>query len=157
MNSIPEKALQELTSILNPNTNLPQGETPLLIAVGAVGKALGITIHPPAPSDFSNPQEAIEAIARASGFRTRLVTLTPNWWKTDCGSLLGFTQEDNQPVALLPLKAAKYEILDAVKLNRIPLTQNTASQLSPIAYTFFRPFSDNEIKIIDFLNKGLTG
>lgn len=130
MNSVPEKALQELTSILNPNTNLPQGETPLLIAVGAVGKALGITIRPPAKSESSNSQQAIEAIARASGFRTRLVTLTPNWWKTDCGALLGFTQEDNQPVALLPVKAAKYEILDPVELKRIPLNKNTAELIA---------------------------
>ena len=137
MNSVPEKALQELTSILNPNS-LPQGETPLLIAVGAVGKALAITIRPPAKSEFSNSQEAIEAIARASGFRIRLVTLTPNWWKTDCGAMLGFTQEDSQPVALLPIKAAKYEILDAIELKRIPLTQHTASLLSPIAYTSSR-------------------
>jgi ATP-binding cassette subfamily C protein len=38
-----EKALQELASILNPTVNVPPGETPLLVVVGAVGKALGIT------------------------------------------------------------------------------------------------------------------
>lgn len=33
-----EKALRELASILNPTINIPEGETPLLIAVGAVAK-----------------------------------------------------------------------------------------------------------------------
>lgn len=157
MNSVPEKALQELTSILNPSIDLRQGETPLLIAVGAVGKALGITIRPPAKSELSNSQEAIEAIARASGFRTRLVTLTPNWWKTDSSALLGFTKEDNQPVALLPIKAAKYEILDPVELKRIPLNRHTASRLFPIAYTFYRPFPEKEIKLFDILKFTFKG
>lgn len=42
-----EKALRELASILNPTNHIPPGETPLLIAVGAVGKSLGIAIRPP--------------------------------------------------------------------------------------------------------------
>ncbi|WP_293118411.1 hypothetical protein [Moorena sp. SIO4G3] len=92
-----EKALRELASILNPTTNIPEGETPLLIAVGAIGKALGITIRPPAKSENAN---TLDAIARASGFRTRRVTLTANWWKTDCGPLLAFTKEENQSESL---------------------------------------------------------
>ena len=157
MNSVPEKALQELTSILNPSIDLPEGETPLLIAMGAVGKALGITIHPPAKSESYSFQEPIEAIARASGFRIRQVTLTPKWWKTDCGPLLGFTQEDNQPVALLPTKASKYEILDPVELKRISLNRHTVEKLSPIAYTFYRPFPDKEIKALDILQFSFKG
>ena len=97
-----EKALRELASIFNPSQHIPEGDTPLLIAVGAVGKALGIIIRPPAKSEslyqFSDP---LAPIANASGFRTRRVTLTPNWWKTDCGPLLGFTQDEHIPVALL--------------------------------------------------------
>ncbi|MEO1762396.1 MAG: ABC transporter transmembrane domain-containing protein, partial [Cyanobacteria bacterium J06629_18] len=154
-----EKALQELASILNPTAEITQSENPLLIAVGAVGKSLGIKIRPATISKNHSLPEQITAIAGASGFRVRQVTLTPNWWKTDSGSLLGFTQEDNQPVALLPVKAAKYEILNAVQLKRIPLNQHTASQLSPVAYTFYRPFPDKEIKIIDILkfsSKGRT-
>ncbi|MEO1184198.1 MAG: ABC transporter transmembrane domain-containing protein [Cyanobacteria bacterium J06636_27] len=154
-----EKALQELASILNPTAEITQSENPLLIAVGAVGKSLGIKIRPATISKNHSLPEQITAIAGASGFRVRQVTLTPNWWKTDSGSLLGFTQEDNQPVALLPVKAAKYEILNAVQLKRIPLNQHTASQLSPVAYTFYRPFPDKEIKIIDifkFSSKGRT-
>ena len=112
-----EKALRELVSILNPTANLPERETPLLIAVGAVGQALGITIRPPTQSEKS---QSLEAIARASGFRTRRVTLTPNWWQTDCGPLLAFTKEGNIPVALLPVKASKYEILEPVELTRTP-------------------------------------
>ncbi len=149
-----EKALRELASILNPTNHIPQGETPLLIAVGAVGKALGINIRPDAKSENSR---TLEGIARASGFRTRRVTLTPNWWKTDCGSLLAFTKEENQPVALLRVKATKYEILDPVELTRTPLNRHTAARLSPIAYTFYRPFPDKEITPLDILQFTLKG
>ena len=149
-----DKTLHELASVINPSVNFPQGETPLLIAVGAVGKALGITILPPANSDNSS---TIEAIARASGFRTRLVTLTPNWWKKDCGPLLAFTKEKNLPVALLPLKASKYEILDPVELTRTPVNLQTAAKLAPSAITFYRPLPDKEITVLDLLQFTLRG
>ncbi|MDJ0797709.1 MAG: NHLP bacteriocin export ABC transporter permease/ATPase subunit [Calothrix sp. MO_167.B12] len=149
-----EKALRELASILNPTANIPAGETPLLIAVGAVGKSLGITIRPPAKSENSH---TLEAIARASGFRTRRVTLTPNWWKTDCGPLLAITKEEHQPVALLPVKATKYEILDPVELTRTPVNRHTAAQLAPIAYTFYRPFPDKELTVWDILQFTFRG
>ncbi|NEO41210.1 MAG: NHLP bacteriocin export ABC transporter permease/ATPase subunit [Moorea sp. SIOASIH] len=149
-----EKALRELASILNPTTDIPQGETPLLIAVGAIGKALGITIRPPAKSENAN---TLDAIARASGFRTRRVTLTANWWKTDSGPLLAFTKEENQPVALLPVKATKYEILDPVELTRTPLNRHTATTIAPIAYTFYRPLPDQEITVWDILQFTIRG
>ncbi len=147
-----EKALKELASILNPTTSITQGETPLLIAVGAVGKALGITINTSAKSEKSH---SIEAIARASGFRTRRVTLIPNWWKTDSGPLLAFTKEENLPVALLPIKSNKYEILDPIKLTRKSVTRHNAINLQPAAYTFYRPLPDKEITFFDILKFAL--
>lgn len=149
-----EKALRELASIINPTANLPQGETPLLIAAGAVGKALGITIRPRAKSENSS---TLEGIACASGFRTRRVTLTSKWWKTDCGTLLAFTKEENQPVALLRVNATKYEILDPVELTRTPVNRHTAALLAPIAYTFYRPFPEKEITVLDILQFALRG
>ncbi|MGK7896033.1 MAG: NHLP bacteriocin export ABC transporter permease/ATPase subunit [Xenococcus sp. (in: cyanobacteria)] len=149
-----EKALNELASILNPSNQIPQGETPLLIAVGAVGKALGITILPPAKSETTHN---LESIARASDFRTRRVTLSSNWWQKDCGPLLAFTEEENLPVALLPIKGAKYEILDPIDLTRKPLTRRTAFKLNPNAYTFYRPLPDKEITFFDIFKFALRG
>ncbi len=149
-----EKALRELASILNPTTSIPQGETPLLIAVGAVGKALGINIRPPAKSENSI---TLEGIAQASGFRTRRVTLVANWWKADCGPLLAFTKEENFPVALIPIKGAKYQILDPINLQRQPVTRHTAVKLKPNAYTFYRPLPDKEITFFEVLKFALRG
>ncbi|MGK7926379.1 MAG: NHLP bacteriocin export ABC transporter permease/ATPase subunit [Spirulina sp.] len=147
-----EKALQELASILNPSTHFPQGETPLLMAMGAVGKTLGITIRPPAKSEnLDAVKEPVAAIARASGFRTRRVTLTPNWWKTDSGSLLGFTRSENRPVALLGNQNNRYELFDPVTLKRTLITQQIAEKLASTAYTFYRPLPDKEITFFDLL------
>ena len=149
-----EKALRELASILNPTTQIPSGETPLLVAVGAVGKALGIDILPPAKSEKSL---TLETIAQASGFRTRRVTLIANWWQRDCGPLLAFTKEDNLPVALIPIRGARYEILESTKLQRQTVTPAVAAQLKPNAYTFYPPFPDKEITFFDLLKFALRG
>jgi hypothetical protein len=84
--------------------------------VGAVAKVLGITIHPANNLDNSNP---LESIARASGFRTRRVTLTSNWWKTDSGPLLGFMKADNLPIALHPSKPTNMKSF--IRLNSLAL------------------------------------
>ena len=87
----------------------------LLVAAGAVGHALGITICPPARSEdllrLQNPLEVeayaeqlLWSIARASRIRMRRLHLVDDWWKSDCGPMLAYTLEDSSPVALLPVK-----------------------------------------------------
>jgi len=149
-----ETALQELASILNPKNQIPQGKTPLLIAVGAIGKTLGITIHPPAKSETAHN---LETIARASGFRTRRVTLSSNWWKKDSGPLLAFTKKENRPVALLTIQGAKYEILDPIDLTRQTVNRAIADKLQPFAYSFYRPLPDKEITFFDILKFSFRG
>ena len=52
--------------------DLIQDEAPLLVAAGAVGKALGVSINPPAQSEnLPRLKEPLEAIARASRLRMR--------------------------------------------------------------------------------------
>ncbi|MEO1765515.1 MAG: NHLP bacteriocin export ABC transporter permease/ATPase subunit, partial [Cyanobacteria bacterium J06629_18] len=129
-----DKSLRELASIINPIDNIPQEETPLLIAVGAVGKASGINISFPTKSGNLTD---IQTIADACGFRIRRVTLTGNWWNHNCDALLAFTKEE-QPVAILPSKSNKSEILDPVNLTRKSINRNSVANLIPLAYTFYR-------------------
>jgi len=71
-------AIGDLVSILKPKQGqlLPEG-TPLLVAAGAVGRAMGIEIRPPAPSeDMERVKKPLDAIARASRIRTCRVLLT---------------------------------------------------------------------------------
>lgn len=154
-----EGALGELASVLNPQeAAFFQEGTPLLIAAGAVGRALGITIRPPArSSDLKRVKDPLEAIARASRIRMRRVLLSDNWWKKDCGPLLAYTNQENLPVALLPVAAANYEIFDPVERTRTAVNGRTAQLLAPVAYMFYRSLPDRDLKPLDLLQFALKG
>ncbi|HAC65796.1 MAG TPA: NHLP bacteriocin export ABC transporter permease/ATPase subunit [Cyanothece sp. UBA12306] len=122
--------------------------------MGAVGKAMGITISPPIKQQESK-SESIEAIAQASGIRIRLITLEEDWWKSDRGPLLGMTQ-DNQPIALLPNKKKQYELFDPIICQRIRVNQTIAQQIAPIAYVLYRPFPDKKLTTLEIFKFAFT-
>ncbi|MBN3899812.1 MAG: NHLP bacteriocin export ABC transporter permease/ATPase subunit [Nostoc sp. NOS(2021)] len=146
-------ALRELASVLKPKqAELMQSGTPLLIAAGAVGRALGIKILPPVRSeDMKRIKEPLEAIARASRIRIRRVLLNERWWQKDSGPLLAYTNQDNFPVALLPAGVGKYEIFDPENHVRIPVNNQTTNILAPFAYAFYRPLPENNLTAIGLL------
>ena len=138
---VAEQSMGQLTAILKPEEPLlvEQG-TPLLIAAGAVGRALGITIYPPAKSeDFKRVKDPLEAICRASKFRTRQVLLVGKWWEEEHGPLLGYILEDRTPVALLPQKGNRYVLFNPETNTRTPVDQTVADSLHLEAYMFYRP------------------
>lgn len=152
------EALGELAAPLRSSDTalLPAG-MPLLAAVGAVGKALGVTIRPPAQSeDLNRVKDPLEAIVRASRLRLRQVLLRGNWWNKDGGPLVAYTQQ-NQPVALLPVSATRYELFDPVEQTRTPIDASTASALSAVAYTFYRPLPDKALNAWDLCRFALRG
>ncbi|MEA5568473.1 NHLP bacteriocin export ABC transporter permease/ATPase subunit [Anabaena sp. UHCC 0399] len=152
-------ALGNLASVLKPKqAELLQEGTSLLIAAGAVGKALGIKILPPARSeDMNRIKEPLEAIARASRIRIRRVLLNDQWWLKDTNPLLAYTYQDNRPVAVLPIGTRNYEIFDPENHTRTPVNNNTAQQLAPFAYVLYRPLPDQNLTAIDLLKFAFKG
>ncbi|MCY7276813.1 MAG: hypothetical protein LH702_24545 [Phormidesmis sp. CAN_BIN44] len=134
----------------------------LMIAVGAVGRSLGITISPPAQSeDLRRMQDPLSAIARASRIRIRCVTLRDDWWQKDSGALLAYRLDDTQsgklcPVALLPISDTRYELVDPLNQTRMPCNSQVAATLAPTAYTFYRPLPE-ELKPIRLLQFAIRG
>ncbi|WP_138506656.1 NHLP bacteriocin export ABC transporter permease/ATPase subunit [Nostoc sp. PA-18-2419] len=156
---ITEETLRNLASILQPQQqqNFSSTDTPLLVAMGAVGRVLGVKIRPPAKSeDMSRVKDPLEAIGRASGVRMRRVLLTDQWWFEDCGPLLGYTQ-NNSPVALIPVGNNRYNLFDPVAMTRIPVNAQIAATLSLEAYTFYRPLPNRSLKAMDVLQFALKG
>jgi NHLM bacteriocin system ABC transporter ATP-binding protein len=165
-----EETLGELSSVLQPRKTVfspvetvtsdpAQGEGigPLLIAAGAVGRALGITIRPPARSEnLMRVQDPLEAIARASQIRVRWITLTDRWWQKDSGPMLAYTL-DERPVALLPVSDTSYEIFEPSEQIRVPVNARNAAKLSPTACVFYRPLPDKKLKTLDLLKFALRG
>lgn len=111
-----KEALQELASVLDPRVTVPRRETPLLTAVACVGAALGIDVKAPLRAeDMSRVRDPVEAIARASGLRTRKVLLRGRWWIRDAGPLLAYVGdegEERHPVALIHEVGTGYTIVD---------------------------------------------
>ncbi|WP_019503872.1 NHLP bacteriocin export ABC transporter permease/ATPase subunit [Pleurocapsa sp. PCC 7319] len=156
-NRITVTALRELASPLMSQSNeLSSGDAPLLVAAGAVGKVLGVTIRPPSVSeDLDRVKEPLEAIARASRLRVRQVLLRDKWWLTDCGALVAYKKEI--PVALLPVKSDRYEMLDPTTQTRILVNKENAVTLNPMAYIFYRSLPDKALNVIDVLRFALSG
>lgn len=154
---VTETALSDLASpLITPSANMFTSGTSLLVAAGAVGRALGVTIHPPSTSEDSHRvKEPLEAIARSSRLRLRQVLLRGNWWSTDCGPLVAYKEE--QPVALLPISGHGYEILDPLTTTRQIVKAEDADSLNPVAYMFYRSLPDRVLKVIDVLRFALFG
>ncbi len=153
-----QDANRELASVLKPFevSAGAGGGTALLIAVGAVGHALGIPINPPRASEDLQRVNELEAIARASQFRMRQVLLMDKWWTEDSGPLLAYTRGDKYPVALLPVSGG-YELFNPQDMARTRVDADVATALDPVAFMFYRPFPIKDLKSIDILKFGLKG
>jgi NHLM bacteriocin system ABC transporter ATP-binding protein len=153
------EALGELVSTLGtPTAAFFTEESPLLVVAGAIGKALGVSIRPPAESeDFKRVKEPLEAVMRASRVRMRRVLLRDNWWEQDSGPLAAYTRQNNQLVALLPVTATRYHLFDPVERTSTPINAAVAATLTPVAYMFYRPLPDRALKTIALLRFALKG
>ncbi|WP_242065125.1 NHLP family bacteriocin export ABC transporter peptidase/permease/ATPase subunit [Nostoc sp. FACHB-133] len=139
-------------STLNKNLDLGDSQQALLVAAGAVGKALGIEIRPPAISEDSQEiKDSVEALARASCIRVRQIKLPDNWWRQDLGPILAYTEKTKLPVALLPTSDTRYQLYAPGEQTPVPVDARTAATLIPNAYIFYRPFSQKHPKAIDLL------
>jgi hypothetical protein len=158
------QTLTQLAGVFEPSTAVqesqgqqPSTEDDLLVAAGAVGRALGIAIQPPAQSeDLRRVRDPLEAIARSSQIRTRQVTLRDDWWRRDGGPLLAYAREDGRPLALLPVGATRYEVVDPQRGTRGPCSRAVAEAISPTAHTFYRPLP-YQLKPVQLLQFALQG
>ena len=128
--------------------------SPLLRAVNAVGKALGIRIRAPRGE---KGDETVEAIARASGIRARRVALKGEWWREQCGPLLVFRDEDHRPLAALPGWSGRYRLWDPVDGSDSRIDRKRAATLESFAWIFYRPFPARKLGLRDLLVFGMRG
>ena len=161
-----EYALGSLANVLEttaPKTKIFESGNTLLTAAGAVGRAKGIKINPPSDSeDLDRVKDPLEAIARASLFRTRQVILEGKWWQEEYGALLGYRLQDRSPLALLPNKnnhfnATKYLLFDPESPQKKEIDEVVADDISPEAYVFYRPLPPSMHKAIEIFRFGVEG
>lgn len=154
--SVLQRSVQGLSDVTNARSNEPLVtvgmESPLLSACLAVGKSARIQIKT-SPADRTD----LNAIVDTSHVRTRQVVLKGEWWLNDCGPLLGFLENGNRPVALLPRTKKQYELYDPVSKNTVVINSENESMLKPFAYAFYRPFPEKALGPRDLVRAGLAG
>lgn len=135
---VTQKVVSSLAGVLAQDNLLLDEEDPLLAAAGAIGKILGVPIHPAALSEnAARNKEPLEAIARASQLRLRRVLLRGQWWQKDSGPLIAYTQESHQPVALLPVRGNRYELFNPLALasyHQVPLLPSHQQHLRDLPH-----------------------
>ena len=135
-----------LTSLSRPDRLGPDGfalsdlvdlsESSLLaLACRAVGEAQGIAITCPSLDGVDNP---LRLIARASGFRTRRVKLSADWWSREGGPMLGRLTDGGRPVALIPESRNSYLLVDPARETRVRVTEAIARSLESNGVVFYR-------------------
>lgn len=136
-----DRAAQELTG---------EGD-PLLAAMRAVGRSLAVEIVAPPRGASGVVVDPVDAIARASGVRTRKVVLEDGWWRRDAGPLLGRMAGDGRPVGLCPRRAGRYELVDPAASEHIRVDAEVAATLEGEATMVYRPLPPHELTRRDVL------
>ena len=92
-------ALAGLANIIESRPEFaPQDQDLLLAAMQAVGAATRVMIVPPSKSDSAaSLRFQVDSICRASRVRSRIVALKGDWWRRDCGAMLGFLASGKKP------------------------------------------------------------
>lgn len=147
-----------LTRVVTRGATVGASETDALLeAVRLVGRNAGIVVRPPARSeDMSRVAEPIDAVARASRFRTRTVLLMPPWWERDNGPLLGYRRGTRAPVALLP-DGKGYQLVDPSTGATTRVDAAIARTLEPRAVMIYGALPEGKpsvFKLLAFATRG---
>jgi len=97
-------------------------------------------------------------MARVSGFICREVVLEANWFRSDCGLLLGAL--DGRVVACVPDKDGKYCMFDSANGRERRLDAKTARRIHPKAYSVRRGLPAKGLTykdLVQYVFKGIKG
>ncbi len=131
---------------------------PLLAACRMVGAAIGVRLlRPRAWGEQAGHHDPVESIARASSVRVRRVLLRGEWWRTDSGPLVTFREGGRRPVALLTSRPNRYWLYDPAEHAWTKVDRRVAVDLEPSAYSFYRPFPERAIGLVELLRFGVVG
>lgn len=103
------------------------------------------------PASVKDPDDQLEWSLRPYGMMYRKVELKEGWYKDAFGPLLGYLNEGNKAVALLPGNFGGYYFHDPETGNKVILNKKTAKLFSLNALCFYRPMPLKELKIKDFI------
>ncbi len=148
-----DNSLREILQVVEEETaaaGLEQGD-PLFNACQVICGHLKIEIKHPSKK---KGETKLQDIADSSRFKYRQVLLDGEWWRADAGPLLAFRGEEHQPVALIPKKPNTYYLYDPERGEELLVTPAVAEELNPNAVTFYRPFPERALSLLDLVKFG---
>ncbi|GAA3005650.1 NHLP bacteriocin export ABC transporter permease/ATPase subunit [Streptosporangium longisporum] len=127
-------------------------DPPSLASARLVGAHLGFDVRPPVRhGGQGRTVDDLQAIALASGVRTRVVRLEGKWWTKDLGPMVG-THSTGRHVALLPLSHGYVMVDDGVVT---PVTAVVARNVTERAHVLYRPLPASVRSVGALLRLGL--
>lgn len=106
-------------------------------------------VKPSEQLNAANIDDYMQGIAQSSGIRIRKVALPAQWWKRDCGLILGFYH--GKPGMLLPKKRGGYYLKLLNPQQSIRVSPQIAAEISTHGYCFYRSLPENIFGIKDLL------
>lgn len=94
-------------------------------------------------------------IARVSNFICREVVLDADWFRCDCGLIIGVL--DGRPVACIPRGSGRYRLYDVSVGHEVKLDAKTARQIHPKAYSIRRALPDQSLSYRDIVRHVIRG
>lgn len=154
-------ALRGLAGLLDPRRTVgPDDDAgdPVLAACRLAGASIGIDL-PPLPRALADlaADERLAAVIEGARVRHRRVALRGSWWREDCGPLVGFTDDGDQVLALLPERGGGYQAVFPASGRRQPVDAALAATLRPYAHMLFRGLPDRPLGLLDLLRLGRRG
>lgn len=159
-------AISELSSVLEKESAINEklkkaNKDALLTACQLIGEVQGIFFQAPPPraeqAENERPADPLQLIIQASRVHKRQVQLVDDWWRTDNGPMLGFKKGSGAPVALLPLSASAYEVIDPSSGQRQKLDDKLVGEYESRAFVFYRSFPQKAMSARDLFKFGLRG
>lgn len=151
-------SISNLTSINSSKKTVSPDQTSgdiLLDTCRVLGKAMNINIVSPPANNFSAQRKApLQDIARSSRIRTRKVTLNNEWYKHDGGPILGYMEEDDHPVALIPASPSQYILHDLSLGIKKVVDKETAAGIKYFGFVFYRSFDQKKISLKEIVTFG---
>ncbi|MFI9572837.1 NHLP bacteriocin export ABC transporter permease/ATPase subunit [Microbispora rosea] len=132
------------------------GDPPALAAARLVASHAGFSVVAPPPGGAHGGRtDPLQAIALASGVRTRRIRLDDRWWRRDIGPMVGYRSSDGEPVALLPI-GSRYVMAAPGEERVTPITPAVAATLTRHADVLYEPLPPAVTGVGGLLRFGLA-
>lgn len=106
-------------------------------------KGVPIRLRADVRKDAANWGQRLARICDANRMRHRRVMLRHGWRRQDAGPLVGFLDSREsaaaRPVALVPVRMRRYELIDPQTGSRVPVDEELAAGLASEAYELYLP------------------